>query len=108
MVPGETDTLTVRARNTGTATWRNDGAYPLKLANTSPQNRTSTFYYNTWNSPSRPALLQETSVTPGNIGTFVFTIQASQKGIFQERMSLVAENRAWLNDPGMYFYLDVR
>lgn len=108
LVPGETDTLTVRARNTGTATWRNDGAYPLKLANVAPQNRTSSFYYSSWNSPSRPALLQESSVTPGAIGTFTFTIQASQQGIFHERMNLVAENRAWLNDPGMYFYLDVR
>lgn len=108
LVPGETDTLTVKARNTGTATWRNDGSFPLKLANVAPQNRSSSFYHNTWNSPNRPALLQEASVAPGSIGTFTFTIQASQKGTFQERMSLVAENKAWLNDPGMYFYLDVR
>lgn len=109
VAPGGQETLTVRAKNTGTATWYKDGDYPVRLATVDPRNRgNSTFYYNTWAAPARPAALQETSVAPGGTGTFTFTVQAAQGGTFQERFSLVAENLAWFNDPGMYFYIEVK
>lgn len=109
VAPGAQETLTVKAKNTGTATWYKDGSYPIRLATVDPRNRgNSPFYYSSWVAPARPAGLQEDSVVPGATGTFTFIVQASRGGTFEERLSLVAENLAWFNDPGMYFYVEVR
>lgn len=107
MKMGEIARVTLRAKNTGNTTWNNSGGTPVKLATTSPQNHSSPYFTSGWLSDSRPALLTESQVAPGNIGTFSFDIKAPSTGAdFSEHFSLVAENYIWLNDPG--FTLNVK
>ncbi len=109
LAASSSETLTVVAKNTGNTTWANSGGTPIRLATTSPRNRSSLFAANTWISPARPATTTESSVAPGSNGTFTFTVQApSTRGVYQEHLSLVDEGVTWLNDPGMYFYINVQ
>lgn len=103
----DTETLTVVAKNTGTATWSNNGSNPVRLGGSSPNDRSSQFYDGSWMSSSRPANLQESSVPPGSNGTFTFTIQAPSAGNYQERFNLLSEYNTWFQDPGMYFTINV-
>jgi subtilisin family serine protease len=104
MDPGETQTITVIAKNTGTATWSKNGSWPVKLG-VWGSNSTR---HSSWPSPDRAANLLEDSVAPGANGTFVFTVRGPYGGEFFERMNLVAEGMQWFNDPGFLYYLNVR
>lgn len=107
IIAGERETITLTARNTGTATWSNTGPNPVRLGTWSP-GRQSSFRGTSWSGGDRAATLQESSVAPGQTGTFVFNVQApSQPGSYQERFNLVAENAAWMNDNGMYYVFNV-
>jgi hypothetical protein len=104
----EKATLTLQARNTGTQTWYNSGANPIRLGTVNPTNRGSGFATSTWLSNNRPAAMQQASVAPGSIATFSFEIQANPgAGNYNEQFNLVAENLNWLNDIGQYFPIKV-
>ena len=106
--PGQPVTLTVVAKNTGNVTWYKNQGFPVKLATTSPNDRLSRFRSSNWPASTRAALLTEESVAPGQNGTFSFEISVPPvSGAFFERFNLVAEGYTWLNDPGMYFFLNV-
>ncbi len=108
MNPGETQTITLWAKNTGTATWHKGTSWPVRLGTWKPS-RISSLYHGSWFSNIRPALLNQTSVAPGEVGTFSFTIVApSTPGWHFERVNLVAEGLAWLNYPNAGFYVYVR
>jgi len=105
---GEKATLTLQAKNTGTANWSNSGSNPIHLGTANPNDRTSAFSTSTWLSNLRPASMQEASVAPGQIGTFAFEIQANAPpGTYNEYFNLVAEGITWLNDIGQYFPIKV-
>jgi len=105
---GEKATLTLQARNTGTQTWYNTGANPVRLGTTNPVGRGSGFATSSWVSNSRPALMQQASVAPGSIATFSFEIRANPgAGTYNEYFSLVAENLTWFNDIGQYYPIRV-
>lgn len=105
---GEQAYLSVRAKNTGTATWTNSGPNPVRIGTTSPTGRNSVFSpFSGWLSPARPAQLQEASVAPGDIGTFNFWITANATGLYNERFNLLAENLAWFNDIGLSYGIGV-
>jgi hypothetical protein len=100
MNPGDTQTITIVAKNTGTATWSNTGGTPVRIGTWEP-NRGSALADSSWLSPVRPVSLQESSVAPNSNGTFVFTVHASRPGDYFEHMNLVAENSTWFNDVGL-------
>lgn len=107
LIPGSTSTFTLVAKNTGNVTWTNTGN-PVRLATFVPTNRNSGFYDNSWVSQSRPAVLQESTVLPGQNGTFVFTVKAPQSpGLYYERFNLVMEGISWFEDPWMEFQVNV-
>lgn len=96
--------MTVVAQNIGTATWRNTGANPIRLGTSNSKDRTSSFCGAGWISCTRPALLTQGEVKPGQLGTFGFWATApSQSGTYYENFNLVAEGATWFNDPGLYF-----
>jgi hypothetical protein len=95
----EKEVITLRARNTGYATWSNSGGTVIKLGTWNP-GRTSSFYDPSWADPIRPAILQESSVAPNEVGTFQFVIQAPSAGVYNEAFNLVAEGQAWFNNAG--------
>ncbi len=99
---GDTATLEVVVKNTGTATWSNTGANPMHLGTWNSQDRSSSFYDASWLSTNRPAGLQEDSVAPGAQGTFEFNIKvpsSKDDGAYTEAFNLVSENLGWLNLP---------
>jgi len=103
--PSETGWVVVKAMNTGSATWSNSGSTPVDLGTWGPQDRSSRYYVSgSWVSASRPAGLVESSVAPGQVGTFQFPIQVpSGYGAFDEQFNLVQENVVWFPYAGIDF-----
>lgn len=93
---GQTETITLRAKNNGRQPWYNHGNHPVRLGTWSPANRASNFF-----PANRLATLQENSVMPGAVGTFTFQVTPQNKGIFIESLNLVAENHLWLPWTGL-------
>jgi hypothetical protein len=108
LLPGQTATLTVSATNTGNATWTNSGNNPVHLGTSNPMDRSSIFAAQSWLSAARLATLDQSSVAPGQTGTFTFNIQVPNKpGTYNEYFNLLDEGYAWMNDPGLYFRLTI-
>ena len=102
-----TQNITVKAKNTGQSTWRNNGDFPVRLGTWEPQ-RQSQVAQNWLTNNTRMSNLVESSVAPGQTGTFTGTVTMPSKGYKYERMNLVAEGLKWLNDNGLTFYLEGR
>ncbi len=108
-IPRNTEfTLVVKARNTGTVTWKKHEGYPVRLATVAPLDRgTALFHPATWIKDTRPATHQEDVVPPGHEATFIFKARSpSSLGPRLERFSLVADGITWLNDPGLSIYVN--
>src|SRR3990167_2279965 len=97
---GQTEIMTLRARNIGRIPWYNHGSCPVRLGTWGP-GRNSIFANGSWLSPSKIATIQESAVLPNEIGTFSFQVTPSQQGTFVEELNLVAENCLWLPWPGL-------
>jgi hypothetical protein len=104
MVPGTTQQITVVAENIGFTTWSNSSGPPIRLGTWQPGRQSSVAY--NWLSSIRATQLSESSVAPGQTGTFQFSVRVPSTGIFYERMNLVAEGQAWFNDAGLTLYLE--
>lgn len=92
---GETETVTLKAKNTGRQPWYNHGNNPLRLGTWEPADRVSSLF-----SSNRLATLQENSVLPGETGTFIFTVTPQRLGTYSESLNLVLENFGWASWPG--------
>jgi hypothetical protein len=66
----------VKFKNTGTATWYNNGTNYLALNTTDPSERESAFYHSSWPYSFQAAKMQEKKVKPGEIASFKFTLRA--------------------------------
>ena len=109
MTRGDRVYVGFRAKNTGNTTWKNTGTYPINVGMTHPIDRLSAFFDNGWLGQNRPARLIESSVAPGETGTFEFWMKAPQQpGVYREYFTILAEGAAWMNDPGMNFYMSVQ
>jgi hypothetical protein len=105
--PGQSAQFTLTAKNTGDLTW-NNSTNPVRLATWNPSYRTSVFDDGSWLSPYRAATLTQSSVAPGQTGTFVFNVRApGTPGLYMERFNLVMEGVAWFTDPWMEFDINV-
>jgi hypothetical protein len=99
--PGETETVTLKARNTGKNPWYNHGDGPVRLATWGPPNRASTLANGTWFDTIRPANLTENVVLPGELGTFTFKVAGGgEPRTVVESLNLVVENQQWMRWPG--------
>lgn len=95
----------VKARNIGSQSWSNSS---LRLGTTNLRDRSSIFTHSSWLNPSRPVAMTEATVNPGGVATFDFVLKAPEKtGSYREHFSLVNDGTAWLNDPGLYYPIDV-
>ena len=93
---GQTETITIKARNIGTVPWYNHGEHPVRLGTWEPADRKSSLF-----NTNRLATMQENSVPPDGIGTFVVTVNPTNLGTFVEGLNLVAENYTWMDWPGL-------
>lgn len=102
--PGQTAYIRVKSLNTGYQNWDKSIVH---LGTTSPHDRNSPFANGSWLSGNRIEMV-ENSVTPGQVGTFLFEFKApSAPGIYYEELSLVADGISWMNNPGMKFTISV-
>ncbi len=100
LVPGQRMTLYVYYRNTGNITWYRDGANPVRLGTSSPQDRSSALTGGNvrWN-------MLQPSVAPGQVGIFSIAITIpNQKGSFTEKFRPVVEQKTWMGDEVTYSY----
>jgi hypothetical protein len=107
MTYGEKVYVRLKVKNTGTQTWSNSFT---KLATENPDNRTSVFQDSSWVAADRPAVMQETSVAPGQAGTFQFSMTApSTDGTHNESFGLVADGQGsgWMPAPTFTFPIKV-
>jgi len=105
---GDTQELKISYRNTGWQTWYNDGQFPLHVATSDPLDRSSVFQDPSWLTFNRPATMDQAKVAPGEVGTFTFNIKAPAKsGTYAEHFRLVAENKTWLEDHGVFWNIFV-
>lgn len=109
LAPEQVVYLRIKARNAGYKTWSNTGPGAVKIGTNNQRERISGVCTESWVSCSRPATLIESSVAPGNIGTFEFPIKAQGwYGDTKEYFNLLAEGETWMNDQGMYWQLNVK
>lgn len=107
--PGQRVFIGFQAKNTGNVSWSNSGSNPVKLGTSSPNDRNSLFCDASWLGCNRPAALKETSVAPGQNGTFEFWYKApTSYGSFQEHFRPVVEGITWMNDVGLNYNSVVR
>lgn len=105
MEPGERVFVTLRMRNTGNMTWLNSGAHPVNLGISRPYDRLSYFFDSSWLGQNRPARMIESSVAPGQTGSFQFWMQVPDRpGSFYEYFTPLVEGVAWMPDIGLNFY----
>lgn len=118
--PAKTYTVTYVFQNTGTESWSNTGSTAVKLGTNNPDNRASGFGDNGsgglntgWADvsgyPKSRILMQESSVTPGNNGTFTATFRGTPEASwrYNERFRLVKETVAWFG-PVVSIDMDMR
>ncbi|MDD5341866.1 MAG: N-acetylmuramoyl-L-alanine amidase [Patescibacteria group bacterium] len=82
-------TVTLKFKNTGGATWDKN----LRLQIFDQGLKTSPFYSSTWSTASGNIRLKETSVKPGEIGTFIFKLKSpKQVGLFRHVFRLKSQS----------------
>jgi hypothetical protein len=105
VAPGGKIYARVKARNMGNQTWSQSF---IHLGTSHPFDRTSPFADPSWLSSTRPAQLLESSVIPGQVGTFDFELLApNSPGSFNEYYNVLAEGITWMNDLGLYYTINV-
>lgn len=106
--PGQRVFLTLKVKNTGSQTWYREGAKPMRLGTSTPQDRVSRFRDSTWLSSNRAASLKQNSVATGGTGTFEFWIKVPDgRGTWEEKFNLVADGTTWLPPGGISYALTV-
>ncbi|MBU0728002.1 N-acetylmuramoyl-L-alanine amidase, partial [Patescibacteria group bacterium] len=106
--PGQEKEITVKFKNTGNIIWRNKGPNAVYLGASNPRDRLSSLYYEDgWTNKYRSAVLNETLVEPGEIGSFTFKIKPENKGIYKEGFQLVVENIGWIANGNAHYIFRV-
>ncbi|MEO8911699.1 MAG: hypothetical protein ABI303_01845 [Candidatus Saccharimonas sp.] len=107
--PNEAVYVGFTAKNTGTVTWTNSGTYPVRVGTSNTNDHSGTFCEQRWLSCTRPALMKEVSVAPGQVGTFEFWIKApATAGNYREYYNLLSERRAWMTNINFNYNLSVQ
>ena len=104
--PGEVKEFTIAFKNTGSQTWRPEGANFISIYTYEPKYRGSAFRDSSWYRADQPAKLSEVTA-PGQLGFVRFNLKApASEGSYRETFHLAAEDLAWI--PGGLFSIDIR
>jgi hypothetical protein len=105
MQPASTQAVTLRFRNSGTKTWqRGVAGSQVALGVNGDSNSFSALGMNAgWASANRLAIQNESSVLPGGIASFTFTVKAPfSAGVVTIPVRPVVDGVAWLEDQGVH------
>lgn len=103
LAPGATTSYGIQFRNTGTETWQR--GVPGKQVNLGVVNDSLAYAALAvgWLTPNRPATTVESSVAPGAIGTFTFTVRApATPGVYDLPLRPVADGVTWMEHQGVF------
>jgi hypothetical protein len=105
LAPGTSTSLTVKFQNTGSATWQR-GVVGMQ-ANLGLNGDTLAFaslgMNDGWMSANRLATTVESSVAPGQTGTFTFNVRApSTPGTYRLPLRPVIDGVTWMEDSGVF------
>lgn len=104
MEPGEEQQVLITFKNIGTKTWTNSGSSYVSIYTYDPKYRVSDFRADDWVDYTQAALLHESSVAVGSVGSIYLTLKAPKsEGTYEETFQLAAEDTAWI--PGGEFTL---
>ncbi|MCR4314445.1 MAG: hypothetical protein NUV84_04330, partial [Candidatus Uhrbacteria bacterium] len=104
--PGSTQEVSLTFKNVGTQTWKNAGTAYVSIYTYDPKYRVSDFKADNWIDYTQAALLKESSVPVGSVGSIYLTLKAPKsEGTYKETFHLAAENSAWI--PGGEFTLTI-
>ena len=103
---GDTATVSVTLRNTGTITWSKGSATEAHIGVLND----NTYFADAgfaagWLSPNRPAAQTEDSVAPGETATFSFTVRGAAPGAYPLRLRPVIDGVTWMEDQGIYLLI---
>lgn len=104
---GARTTVTIRLRNTGSASWRKGTPAEIRLG-VPGDDRSRAFLGVGWPSPERAAVQTEAIVPPGSVATFRFTVAGVRRGRYLLPLRPVVDGIAWLQDEGIFTVIDVR
>ncbi|TMD59353.1 MAG: hypothetical protein E6I87_09580 [Chloroflexi bacterium] len=98
--------ITLSFRNTGTRPWAK-GVTEVHLAVAGDDLSWAAYGIN-WLFGNRPATQNETTVAPGQLGTFTFTLTfPATPGAFRLPLRLVVDGLTWLEDEGVFVLVTV-
>lgn len=104
IAPGQKAYLKITARNIGYKIWDQSIVH---FGTSRPDDSSSPFSDASWLTPKR-LKMNETSVAPGETATFTFSITANTSpGLYYQYFSLVADGITWMNNPGLFFAVNV-
>lgn len=99
---GETTTLTVRIKNSGSREWTRSGKQYVSVYTQNPKYRKSPFATEQWIDATHPVRIKEDRVDPGAFATLSIPLTAATKpGTYTETYQIAAEDTAWI--PGGVF-----
>ena len=106
--------LWVKYRNTGNTTWHRSSPNRTLLGTLHPDSGAidyhSPFVCSSWIGDNRPAVLEESSVGPGGIGTFRFPIcvpSSMASGTYRLRVAPLVEDITWMLQSNVFWNVTV-
>jgi hypothetical protein len=106
---GETTTLTLLFRNSGTATWRRGTATEARLGVNGDDRTFSSLGMATgWPIADRPAAQDVDYVAPGGSATFTFRVTGTTPGTYALHLRPVIDGITWMDDEGVFMVVAVR
>lgn len=110
LAPGQTTTLVVALKNTGYRGWyKGSPGQQASLGTAGPLDVGRSDLAYGWISSNRITSTTTDYVGPGQIGWFQFQVRAPQsRGVYRLDVRGVIDGTTWLEDPGIYFIIEVR
>lgn len=108
LAPNQTIFVTLYAKNTSATTWNKAGPTPTRLGTSHNIDRSSQLCTAGWINCTRPALMDQDTVTSGQTASFSFYVKApASRGDYREYFQPVVEFKAWTNIDFNHIYLKV-
>lgn len=108
MAPGEVASVEVKFVNNSGANWDNSGIGAITAYTYEPKYRKSAFDPGTWVWGDKPAMMRESLLAPGEVGSMVFDLRAPlEAGRYTEVFQLAADDTAWLEGGRVTFSIHV-
>jgi uncharacterized protein YkwD len=101
-------TMSFQFRNTGTSTWNRGTLGQEARLGINGDNEMWAALAVAWPFTTRPAVQAESSVAPGQLGTFSFQIRApSTPGVYDINVRPVIDGVTWMEDQGVFLIVTV-